>query len=101
MLLVIHVIFIICSLTRLPKRVVSLRYRRVQVCGWPWGFPLSGSRPVLVPVVRFYSDVPNPNSKAPGGNPRSGTVVVKERALAALQVKAHLGFNKLHGGLES
>ncbi|XP_072296079.1 mitochondrial potassium channel [Eucyclogobius newberryi] len=67
-----------------------MRYRGVQLCLLSRGFSINGSRPVLVPVVRFYSDVPNP--RPPEGNDRTRSAeAVKEKALAAAQNAAALG----------
>ncbi|CAL9707445.1 unnamed protein product [Knipowitschia caucasica] len=61
-----------------------MSYRGVRLCVLSRGFSVNGSRPVL----RFYSEAPNP--KPPEGNDR-GADVVKEKALIALQNAAALG----------
>lgn len=59
------------------------------MCVLSRGFSLKGSRPVFTPVVRFYSDVPNP--KDPNGSNRNRAEVVKEKALTTLQNASALG----------
>ncbi|KAJ0002521.1 hypothetical protein NQD34_007670 [Periophthalmus magnuspinnatus] len=73
----------------ISKSILQMRYKGVQLCVLSRGFSVNGSRPVLAPVIRFYSDVPN--LKPPEGNDRRGAEAVKEKALTTLQNAAALG----------
>ncbi|KAK7922391.1 hypothetical protein WMY93_009293 [Mugilogobius chulae] len=67
-----------------------MRYQ--ELCALSRRFPVNKS--VHVPVVRFYSNIPNP--KPPEENVRRGAEVVKEKALTAVQNAAALGRQWAH-----
>uniref|UniRef100_A0A8C6WQX8 Coiled-coil domain containing 51 n=1 Tax=Neogobius melanostomus TaxID=47308 RepID=A0A8C6WQX8_9GOBI len=65
--------------------------RGLQLCVLSRRFSLNGSRKVFTPVIRFYSDVPNPKTPEGNENVKNRAEEVKEKARATLKNASALG----------